>query len=86
MSASSTASFANGEHETEALAMAEQLLESAPLVIGAIKQLVSQVMPIGPIERMVAVSQTIAKVRQSADLQEGLLAFKEKRKPRFTGQ
>ena len=76
----------NGEHETEALAMAEQLLESAPLVIGAIKQLVSQVMPIGPIERMVAVSQTIAKVRQSADLQEGLLAFKEKRKPRFTGQ
>ena len=76
----------NGEHETEALAIAEQLLESAPLVIGAIKQLVSQVMPIGPIERMVAVSQTIAKVRQSADLQEGLLAFKEKRKPRFTGQ
>ena len=76
----------NGEHETEALAMAEQLLESAPLVIGAIKQLVSQVMPIGPIERMVAVSQTIAKVRQSADLQEGLLAFKEKRKARFTGQ
>lgn len=76
----------NGEHETEALAMAEQLLDSAPLVIGAIKQLVSQVMPIGPIERMVAVSQTIAKVRQSADLQEGLLAFKEKRKPRFTGQ
>lgn len=76
----------NGEHETEALAMAEQLLDSAPLVIGAIKQLVSQVMPVGPIERMVAVSQTIAKVRQSADLQEGLLAFKEKRKPRFTGQ
>ncbi len=76
----------NGEHETEALAMAEQLLDSAPLVIGAIKQLVNQVMPVGPIERMVAVSQTIAKVRQSADLQEGLLAFKEKRKPRFTGQ
>ena len=76
----------NGEHEMEALAMAEQLLDSAPLVIGAIKQLVNQVMPIGPIERMVAVSQTIAKVRQSADLQEGLLAFKEKRKPRFTGQ
>jgi enoyl-CoA hydratase/carnithine racemase len=76
----------DGEHEAEALAMAEQLLDSAPLVIGAIKQLVSQVLPVGPIERMVAVSQTIARVRQSEDLQEGIRAFKEKRKPRFTGR
>lgn len=76
----------NGEHEAEALTMAEQLLDSAPLVIAAIKQLVNQVMPIGPIERMVAVSQTIAKVRQSEDLQEGIRAFKEKRKPQFTGR
>jgi enoyl-CoA hydratase/carnithine racemase len=76
----------DGEHEAEALAMAGQLLDSAPLVIGAIKQLVNQVMPVGPIERMVAVSQTIARVRQSEDLQEGIRAFKEKRKPRFTGR
>ena len=77
---------ANGQHETEALVMAEQLLESAPLVISALKRLVNEVMPTGPIERMVAVSQTIAKVRQSADLQEGIRAYKEKRKPRFSGQ
>jgi enoyl-CoA hydratase len=76
----------NGQHEAEALAMAEQLLESAPLVISALKRLVNEVMPVGPIERMVAVSQTVAKVRQSADLQEGILAYKEKRKPRFTGK
>jgi enoyl-CoA hydratase/carnithine racemase len=76
----------NGEHETEALKMAEQLLDSAPLVIAALKRLVNEVMPTGPIERMVAVSQTIAKVRQSADLQEGISAYKEKRKPRFTGR
>ena len=74
----------NGEHETEALAMAEQLLESAPLVISALKRLVNEVMPVGPIERMVAVSQTIARVRQSDDLQEGIRAYKEKRKPHFT--
>jgi enoyl-CoA hydratase len=76
----------NGEHETEALAMAAQLLESAPLVIGALKRLVNDIMPTGPIERMVAISQTIAKVRQSDDLQEGIRAYKEKRKPRFTGK
>ena len=85
-SASSTASLPNGEHETEALAMAAQLVESAPLVIGALKRLVNEIMPTGPIERMVAVSQTIAKVRQSDDLQEGIRAYKEKRKPRFTGR
>jgi enoyl-CoA hydratase len=77
---------ANGQHETEALAMAEELCDSAPLVISALKRLVDEVMPPGPIERMVAVSQTIAKVRQSDDLQEGIRAYKEKRKPRFTGR
>jgi enoyl-CoA hydratase len=77
---------ANGEHETEALAMAAELLDSAPLVISALKRLVNEVMPVGPIERMVGISQTIAKVRQSDDLQEGIRAYKEKRKPRFTGK
>jgi enoyl-CoA hydratase/carnithine racemase len=76
----------NGEHETEALAMAGQLLDSAPLVIGALKRLVNEVMPTGPIERMVAVSQTVARVRHSDDLQEGIRAYKEKRKPRSTGR
>ena len=42
-------------------------------------------MPTGPIERMVAISQTVTRVRQSDDLQEGIRAYKEKRKPRFTG-
>lgn len=76
----------NGEHEAEALAMAEQLLESAPLVVGALKRLVGEVLPPGPIERMVGISQTIARVRQSEDLQEGIAAYKEKRKPRFKGR
>jgi enoyl-CoA hydratase len=42
-------------------------------------------MPAGPIERMVAVSQTTAKVRLSDHFQEGIDAHKEERKPRFTG-
>jgi enoyl-CoA hydratase len=76
----------NGGHETEALAMAAELVDSAPLVIGALKRLVSQVLPTGPIERMVDISQTIARVRQSEDLQEGIRAHKERRRPRFTGR
>jgi enoyl-CoA hydratase/carnithine racemase len=76
----------DGEHEVEALKMAEELLDSAPLVIGALKTLVNQVLPPGPIERMVEISQTVARVHQSDDLQEGINAYKERRKPRFTGR
>jgi enoyl-CoA hydratase len=76
----------NGEHETAALAMAAELLDSAPLVIGALKRLVAQVLPQGPIEHMVEVSQIVGRVRASEDMQEGIRAYKERRKPRFTGR
>jgi enoyl-CoA hydratase/carnithine racemase len=77
---------ANGQHEVEALKMADELLDSAPLVIGTLKRLASEVMPTGPVERMVAVSQTLGRVRTSEDMQEGILAYKERRRPRFTGR
>jgi enoyl-CoA hydratase len=71
----------------EAPAMAERLLlSSAALVIGALKRLVNEVRPRDPIERMVVVSQTIAEVLQSDHLQEGIRAYKEKPKPRFSGE
>ena len=76
----------NGQHEVEALVMAEQLLDSAPLVIGALKRLVADVMPVGPIEHMVETAQVLARVKQSADLKEGIAAFKGKRKPEFKGK
>jgi enoyl-CoA hydratase/carnithine racemase len=76
----------NGTHEAEALAMAEQMLDSAPLVMGTLKRLAAEVLPIGPIERMVAVSQTLGRVRASEDMQEGIRAHKERRKPVFRGR
>ncbi len=76
----------DGQHEIEALAMANQMLDSAPLVIGALKRLAAEVLPIGPIERMVATGQTLGRVRSSEDMQEGIRAHKERRKPSFRGR
>jgi len=76
----------NGQHETEALAMANELLDSAPLVIGALKRLAAEVTPVGPVERMVAISQTLGRVRGSEDTQEGIRAYRERRKPNFRGR
>ncbi|MGA9869299.1 MAG: enoyl-CoA hydratase-related protein [Acetobacteraceae bacterium] len=77
---------ADGRHEAEAVAMAEEMLGHAPLVMGTLKRLVAEIMPAGPVERLVATSREIARVRSSADMQEGLLAYREKRKPTFRGR
>jgi enoyl-CoA hydratase len=76
----------DGQHEAEALAMAGQLLDHAPLVMGALKRLVAEVLPTGPVEQMVAASRIIAEVRESEDMQEGIRAHREKRKPVFRGR
>src|SRR5487761_2612383 len=57
-----------GQHEAEAMAMAEALLDQAPLVMGTLKRLAGEIVPIGPIERMVATSRAIDRVRSSEDM------------------
>ena len=78
---------ANGTQEAEALAMARELLESAPLVLATLKRFVNEeILPAGPVERMVETSQALARVRGSADMAEGVAAYREKRKPQFSGR
>ena len=43
-------------------------------------------MPAGPVERMVATSRAIARVRAGVDMQEGIRAYKAKRQPSFRGK
>jgi enoyl-CoA hydratase/carnithine racemase len=76
----------DGQHEAEAVRIAEELVDHAPLVLGALKKLANAALPVGPVEQMVATSRTLARVRESEDVQEGIRAYKEKRKPEFRGR
>ena len=51
-----------------------------------VRRLAGEVLPVGPVERMVAVSQTLGRVRASEDMQEGIRAHRERRKPNFRGR
>lgn len=77
----------DGQHEREALAMAQELVGAAPLVLSTLKHLVNDtLLPAGPVERMVTTTIELARVRNSEDLQEGLAAYREKREPQFRGR
>lgn len=75
----------NGSQMQVALDMAASLAASAPLVLAQLKQLAEETMPSSPSETMYRTSALVDRVLQSADAQEGLDAFSEKRKPVFRG-
>lgn len=77
---------AKGAQVDAAIAMAQELATFAPLVLRTLKRFVTEgVLAQGPSERMARATRDLAMVRESADSLEGKTAFREKRKPRYTG-
>jgi len=78
---------ADGNEIEEAAAMAEKIVDLAPLALAAMKRFVNDgVLPKGPAELAARYGAELAAVRNSADAAEGVLAFRERRKPRYQGR
>src|SRR3954454_3327181 len=77
----------DGKEVEEALALAEKIVDLAPLALAAMKRFVNDgVLPKSPAELAAPYGAELAAVRNSADAAEGVRAFKERRKPRYQGR
>ncbi|MGE5525729.1 MAG: enoyl-CoA hydratase/isomerase family protein [Rhodospirillaceae bacterium] len=75
-----------GAQLAAAMEYARRLAENAPLVLKLLREFVGEIVPRGPSEAAAIGRLAIARVRESADAQEGRASFREKRKPRFVGK
>jgi enoyl-CoA hydratase/carnithine racemase len=76
-----------GSEVDEAVAMAEKIVDLAPLALAAMKRFVNEgVLPKGPVELMARYGAELGAVRDSDDAKEGVRAFREKRRPRYRGR
>lgn len=69
-----------------AVAMAEEIIECAPLSVVAVRQVVRHTMNMGLDAALEVGKQICAPLYASEDAKEGARAFKEKRKPQWKGK
>jgi enoyl-CoA hydratase len=77
----------DGSEIDAAVAMAEKIVDLAPLALATMKRFVTEhVLPRSPSELAAIFGADLARVRDSEDAQEGVRAFRERRKPQYRGQ
>jgi enoyl-CoA hydratase/carnithine racemase len=74
-----------GQQLEAALEYAAKLAANAPLVLAMLKRFVGQTLPKGPTEAAGIARRQVDEVTFSADIEEGIAAFKAKRTPNFQG-
>ena len=75
-----------GEEENAAWELAEIIAGYAPLVMKALKRHVHNTLAGSPAELAARYQAVTLEMRQSADLDEGIASFREKREPNFAGR
>lgn len=75
-----------GQGLAVALEVAAKIARNAPLVVQAMKNISRSVLPKSSTELYYPQRVILDRIAQSADLQEGVASFREKRPPKFTGR
>ncbi len=75
-----------GQQLEAALDYARKLADNAPLVLAQLKRFIGRTLPKGPSELAGIARREVDTVSNSADLTEGIAAFRQKRPPHFQGR